>query len=138
MKRKASGLPGGLKKTKQREYVLDTLEKAGKPISAAEIYATILKDGHSVSLSTVYRILYALQNKEAVIKTTIMDSDTSLYELNRSTHRHYAYCVDCRKAVAMDACPIEKFLPGLDEAGFEVIGHKMEVYGHCSKCALNK
>ncbi|MGI5984958.1 MAG: Fur family transcriptional regulator [Oscillospiraceae bacterium] len=126
--------PAGMKKTKQRKRVFSVLERADSPLSAMDIYKQIEKDDSSFWLSTVYRILELFANEGLVVKTTVMGNNMTLYELNRNKHRHYAVCVNCRKVVEMDNCPMEKFIPEFAESDFRVLGHKVEMYGYCKEC----
>lgn len=126
--------PSGFKRTRPRAYVLGVLDEADEPLSAADIYAAIDKKGLSISLSTIYRILEQLVTKNAVIKTTIMDNDMAIYELNRKQHKHYAVCMNCHKVVPLNNCPLERFTPRIEDNEFHVMGHKVEIYGYCKDC----
>jgi Fur family ferric uptake transcriptional regulator len=129
------GWPSGLKKTKPRENVLSVLEHAEKPLSAMEICSQIEKSGESAWMSTVYRILELFVKKGMVVKITVMNNEMALYELNRFQHKHYAICLACRRIIAMDNCPMEKFIPQLEDDDFHVVGHNLEIYGYCSECS---
>lgn len=126
--------PAGVKKTKQRECVLALLERAEKPLSAMEIYSQVDKTGVSVWLSTVYRILELFVQKNLVLKTTVMDNEMALYEINRYQHKHYAICMLCHKIIPMEDCPVGSLIPKLTEESFHVVGHKLEIYGYCKEC----
>jgi len=130
--------PAGMKKTKPRECVLSVLEHADSPISAMDICSRIEKEGSTVWLSTVYRILELLVKNGTVIKNTIMDNDMAVYELNRNHHKHYAICVNCHKIIPMDNCPMEEFVPKLEDTDFRILGHKVEMYGYCKECDTHK
>lgn len=128
--------PAGIKKTKQRKNVLAVLESSEKPLSASEICSKMEKNGDAVWLSTVYRVLELFVEKGMVIKTNMMNNEMALYELNRFKHKHYAICMHCHKILAMDNCPMEKFIPELeDDEDFQVMGHNLEVYGLCKDCS---
>lgn len=130
--------PKGLKRTKQRESVLAVLKESTQPMSAQEISARIGKEGGGAWLSTVYRILELFVEKKLAIKTTIMNSETAVYELNRELHRHYAVCIGCHKMIPMENCPMESFIPRIKDKEFQVLGHNLEVYGYCKDCAAKK
>jgi len=134
--REAGSWPSGLKRTKPRESVLSTLEHAQKPLSAMEICSVIEKGGGSAWLSTVYRILELLVKKGIVIKVSVTNSETALYELNRFEHKHYAVCLGCHKIISMDNCPMEKFFPHIEDNDFRVTGHNLEIYGYCRDCSV--
>ncbi|MGI6239952.1 MAG: Fur family transcriptional regulator [Christensenellales bacterium] len=127
--------PAGLKRTKQRELVLGVLREAVQPMSAMDISIAIEKKGTPVWLSTIYRVLDSFEQADLVVKVTVMNSEMTLYELNRHQHKHYAVCVDCNKVIQMNNCPIEQFVPELAESDFEITGHNLEIFGHCGDCA---
>ncbi len=126
--------PAGIKKTKQRESVLDILEHADVPLTAMDIYAQVEKGATPVWLSTIYRILELFTEKGVVIKTAVLDGDMAYYERNRHAHHHYAVCVDCHKIVAVNNCPMADYEPKLSDDEFRILGHRVEMYGYCKDC----
>ncbi len=134
MKEVQNSWPAGIKRTRQRQSVFSVLESSGKPLSASDICLKIEKNGEAVWLSTVYRALELFVKKGVVIKTNVMNNEMAVYELNRFKHKHYAVCINCRKMIAVENCPMEKFIPELEEDDFHVMGHNLEVYGFCKDC----
>lgn len=126
--------PAGIKRTRQRESVLSVLEDSEKPLSAADICSRIEKDGDGAWMSTVYRILGLFEKKGIVIKTTMMNNEMAVYELNRFQHKHYAVCTSCHKIITMENCPMEEFIPKFVGEDFYVTGHNLEVFGLCKDC----
>ncbi len=126
--------PSGIKKTKQRAFLLATLEQAGKPVSAQDLYFKMKEEGASLSLSTAYRILGFFISVGLVNKISVMGSEVWLYELNCNQHKHYAVCLNCHKIIEMEHCPIETFMPELEDGDFQVTGHNLEIYGLCKAC----
>lgn len=134
MKEIQNSWPAGIKRTKQRESVLSILESSEKPLSATDICSRMGKGGDTAWMSTVYRILELFLQKGIVIKTNMMNNEMAVYELNRFKHKHYAVCINCHKIITMDNCPMEKFIPKLDEEDFYVMGHNLEIFGFCRDC----
>ena len=126
--------PVGIKRTRQRETVLSVLESSEKPLSATDIASKMEKTGDNAWLSTVYRVLELFVKKGVVIKTNMMNNEMALYELNRFKHKHYAVCMNCHKIITMDNCPMEKFIPKLEDENFHVMGHNLEIFGFCKDC----
>lgn len=125
----------GLKITKQRIAILDILEKSEQPISAEQIYIILLDENISVSLSTVYRTLDVMTEKNMVTKITISQDGKTLYEINCELHRHYLYCLRCNKILTIKHCPLENYEQSLiDKTGYDIVGHKLNVYGYCPEC----
>jgi Fur family ferric uptake transcriptional regulator len=127
-------MPEGIRRTRQRERVLSVLEDAREPLSAAEICSRASGGGFTVWISTVYRILEIFVKEGVVSKIAVMNGDTALYELAGARHRHYAVCVGCRRIISMSNCPMEQFLPLIDDSDFRVTGHNLEIYGYCGQC----
>jgi len=132
---------GGLKHTKQRLAILQILQKATQPLSAEQIY-DMLRDQHTlISLSTVYRALDTMSDKEIVTKINIIQDDKALYEMNCGLHHHYLFCLGCNKIITIKHCPLEEYEKALKkETDYEIVGHKLSVYGYCPACkkALDK
>lgn len=126
--------PEGVKRTRQRESVLDVLENADKPLCAADICEKLGRGREGAWLSTVYRILGLFVEKGIVVKSFVLNDPMALYEMNHFIHRHYAVCVNCHSVLPLDGCPIEKMAPQLEEGGFSVLGHSLEIYGYCKNC----
>ncbi len=127
--------PEGVKKTRQRESVLAILASSNTPLSAMDICSQIENSKEcSAWLSTVYRILELFVKKGIASKINLINNDMAVYALNRFTRRHYAVCVDCKSTTAMDACPVQEFISGLEKTDFHVIGYTLEVYGYCKDC----
>jgi Fur family ferric uptake transcriptional regulator len=126
--------PEGVKRTRQRECVLAVLEEATKPLSAVDIFTLVNKRGCEAWLSTIYRILERFEEKKVVLKTTVASSDMTLYVINRMEHKHYALCLNCHIIIPIDHCPMNPFIPQLEEGEFQITGHHLEIFGLCKKC----
>lgn len=134
MKEVQKNWPAGIKRTRQREGVLSVLENSDAPLGAADICTRMEAGGDAAWMSTVYRILELFVKKGVVIKTNVMNNEMAVYELNRFKHKHYAVCMNCHKIITMDNCPMEKFIPKLEDKDFRVMGHNLEVFGFCKDC----
>jgi Fur family ferric uptake transcriptional regulator len=125
----------GLKTTKSRKAILDILIKSNQPMAAEEIFLALKEEQLTINLSTVYRTLESLENKDLVTKISIMDDDRMLFEYNKSGHRHYLVCVTCKKIVTVQNCPLGSYERTLEnETHFNIIGHKLYLYGYCEDC----
>ncbi len=131
-----SSWPEGVKRTKQRESVLCILEQSQTPLSASDICSRMEHNGELVWLSTVYRVLELFVSKGLVIKRSVINNEMALYELNRYKHKHYAVCMNCHKIISMENCPMENFIPKLEDGDFYVTGHNLEVFGFCKECHI--
>lgn len=125
----------GLRNTKSRSAILDVLAQSAQPISAEQIFFDLKEKNITANLSTVYRTLDALVDKNLATKLSITGDNRTLYELNRMVHRHYLVCLGCKKILAIDSCPLKGYEKTLAEkTNYLISGHKLDVYGYCPKC----
>ena len=125
----------GLKNTKHRSEVLRILELSSQPVTADYIYKRLETEGKSISLSTVYRNLELLVKKDIALKMNAVESEKSLFELNKRIHRHYLICLGCHRMFPIDDCPLDDYEKALQKkTGFSITGHKLEIYGYCKDC----
>jgi Fur family ferric uptake transcriptional regulator len=125
----------GLKNTKRRNSILEVLAKTSQPITVDQIFLELQKNDVSINLSTVYRILETLFSKGLILKTNIIGENKSLFELNQMEHKHHFICLGCKQMLSVDDCPFEQYGELLQaKMGFNVTGHKLEIYGYCQNC----
>jgi Fur family ferric uptake transcriptional regulator len=128
----------GYKNTKQRNKIIQILQNAKTPVTAEEIYLQVKKEPTSIVLSTIYRNMETLLKKGIVTKTIYSDGK-SRYELTQERHTHRVICLKCNKSIILEECPIEFIEKNLEEQdGFEILEHKIEIYGHCADCKTVK
>lgn len=126
---------GGLKKTRHRTAILDILDQSDQPVNAEQVYLKLKEENVSINLSTVYRILDALAVKNIVTKLSLSGDNKAFFEFNRKVHRHYLVCIECKKILAINDCPLEDYEKTLEkETNFSISGHKLDIYGYCPEC----
>lgn len=127
----------GLKNTESRKCIIQVLEEAHEPMTAEEIFLQTRKR-KNLNFSTVYRTLSTLAEKSIIIKS-VGGEGTSYYQLNNHQHSHYLVCLECRKRIPIDGCPLEKMGADLGEkTGFHITGHNLEFVGECPECYKKK
>lgn len=128
----------GVKSTKNRHQIIKILENDNKPVTAEEIFLKLKDINSSTCLSTVYRTLETLLSKNIIIKSTLLNENRSCYEINRMEHKHRIICIACNKMENFEYCPFGELEQTLrTRTGFDVRGHKLEIYGYCPLCKAN-
>lgn len=126
----------GLKNTKQRAAILEILYKSTQPVSAEQVFLGLKQEGLAANMSTVYRTLETLTDKDLATKINVTGDNRALYEYNRMVHSHYLVCLGCRKIRTIGRCPLEEYEESLaKETNYSITGHKLNVYGYCPECA---
>ncbi|HAG12005.1 MAG TPA: transcriptional repressor [Desulfotomaculum sp.] len=124
------------KTTKQRNKIIQVLQNAEGPLTAEEIYLLVKDELPSIVISTIYRNMEALKN---IIVKTVYNDGKARYALTKEKHTHNLICLKCKKSIAIEECPLEAVEKNLGEQNsFEILEHKLEIYGHCKDCRLNK
>lgn len=124
------------RKSKNTDDIISVFTQATMPLAADAVYEKLKKKNSKIALSTVYRNIEKLMNLK-IIQTIISDGEKALYELirNENTHRHYLVCTNCKKITSIKFCPFESVEQNItQETGFEITGHKFEIYGLCPNC----
>lgn len=124
----------GVRMTPQRHAILSHLLDSIAHPSADDIYKALVPRFPSMSVATVYNNLRVFVDSGLVKELTYGDA-SSRYDANTSNHYH-AQCRVCGKIV-------DFFYPNLAEieasaameTGFQVEGHRVEVYGTCKDCS---
>ena len=98
----------------------------------------LFRSGSTTWMSTIYRTLELLETKGIVTRTTLMGSEMAYYEITPHTHRHYAVCMSCGAMIPLHTCPVVEMPQELNDAGFTVTEHHLEIAGICKKCKNKK
>ncbi|MGP3999550.1 Fur family transcriptional regulator [Streptomyces sp. 8N706] len=125
----------GVRRTRQRRAVLDTLGLCREFVSAQELHALMAGSGSTVGLTTVYRALRELDR--AGLVDVVRDEGGERLYLRRPTdeHRHYLICRCCGRSQPVDSEAVEQWADRLAETtGFSDLEHTLELSGVCSRC----
>jgi len=122
--------------TRQRRVILEELRKVDTHPSADEVYEMVRKRLPRISLGTVYRNLEILSESGDIQK---LEPGCSLkrFDGNPSEHCHIR-CVRCNRVADVPMAPaLQIDLKRINSNDFEIIGHRLEFLGVCSRCSDN-
>jgi Fur family transcriptional regulator, ferric uptake regulator len=129
----------GLKNTRQRMAILDIMAAGSRPFTVDEVFLELKNKHERVSMSTVYRALESMSGKGMLRRVTLSGNDRMAYVIDRAAHSHYLVCTGCNKILPICNCPLGKYERALaDETGFEIQGHRLDIYGLCPDCQKNR
>jgi len=126
----------GMRITKNRIQIIDTLLHAEKPLSLDEIQTRTGTDAGSSDYATVFRVMTILENLQVAQKVNLNRS-CSYYELvNPQKHYDHIICTECGRVTLMiDSCPVEKVERKIEKRyGFSDVRHSLEFFGKCRQC----
>ncbi|ARQ99213.1 iron-regulated membrane protein [Campylobacter devanensis] len=130
----------GLKYTKQREVLLQTLYNNSEHFTPEQLYLYIKErhPGLNVGIATVYRSLNLLE-ESGMVTSISFGVQGKKFELANKPHHDHMICRQCGVIVEFEDQIIEKRqLAIAKEHGFKLTGHIMQLYGVCGECNKQK
>ncbi|HUA12954.1 MAG TPA: Fur family transcriptional regulator [Candidatus Sulfotelmatobacter sp.] len=125
----------GLKVTKQRLLVFETLEKC-EPVTMNELYDLVKGQLDRASL---YRIITAFEELSIVSRINIGWKYKIELSDAFSEHHHHLTCIRCGKIVPINEEELEGFIDSLTLSHkFKPTEHQIEVQGYCEACSSKK
>lgn len=129
----------GLKYTKQREAIFETILNCKKHLGAEDIYSLVLEKypDEKIGIATVYRALSFLED-ENLISSISVGKDAKKFETNFKEHHDHLICTKCNKIVEFVSDKIEKEQEKIaKDNNFKLLNHTMYLYGICEECNKN-
>jgi len=127
-----------MRRTKQREVILEELAKLCAHPSADELYGLVKKRLPRISLGTVYRNLEML-SREGIIARIDGAGSQMRFDAETGDHQHVR-CLRCGRIddVAAGAARARCAARVQKETGYRVLGRRVEYIGICPACARKR
>ncbi len=124
----------GLRKTRQRESILEIIRNGKGHLDADEVYQRARKKQPRLSLSTVYRTLQTLKEL-GLIEEVRLDEAHHHYELKNSRDHYHLICQRCGKIVEFEIPSGVALMRRIGrENHFTVTGMTVQMTGLCEEC----
>ena len=118
----------GLKMTGQRRVILKVLGTSEDHPSVEAVYERAKKIDPSISIATVYRTLYLIDEMNLVIRHEFQEGH-SRYELNWD-HHHHLIDLETGKVIEFQSDELEKLKHKIaHDLGYDLVDHRLEMYG---------
>lgn len=120
----------GLKITHPRTAILKLLETSEQHhLSAEEIYQILHREGESIGLATIYRVLTQFEAANLVIRHQF-EGGQAVFELDSGEHHDHMVCQKTGKILEFHDEIIEQRQREIaEEHGFELVDHCLVLYG---------
>jgi len=120
----------GYKDTSARRQVLEAMARLEDGFTAEELHAAL----PSVGRATVYRTVKLLVDTGLLCKTAL-EGGAPRYRLGPHDHHHHLVCVSCGAIRDFARCNVDQMVEQVEHtACFQVLSHRVEVYGLCPQC----
>ena len=125
-----------LRMTRQRQVILEELQKERAHPTADELFKSIRKRLPRISLATVYRNLKILCELD-LLRRIDVPGFQSRYDAFLEPH-HHIHCVKCGRVDDLECCPVCAVAQASDQVAertdYEILGHHLEFIGVCPAC----
>ena len=125
----------GLKRTTQRDLILDVFLDTEGHVSSEDLYSIIKAKDPTVGFTTVYRTLKLLKECGLARELEFHDG-RMLYEHHyKHTHHDHLICTACGKLIEFYSEEIERLQDEITRRyRFKPLHHSHRVFGVCSDC----
>lgn len=124
-----------LKRTVQRDIILDEFLKIESHITPEELYHIIKKTHRNIGLSTIYRTLKLLSECN-LAREMLRKDGTSIFEhMYNHPHHDHLLCNYCGRYFEFYNQDIENLQKKVaEDHNFTMTSHRMLICGICSEC----
>ena len=125
----------GLKKTYQKDLILETFLNTEGHLSVEDIYALVKKRDKKVGVVTVFRTLKSLTACGIAREITLGDGLTRFEHNYHHPPHHHIVCTECHRAIEF-VCPALEEIQNeiVQKYHFKPIRHRFQTYGICETC----
>ena len=136
---KASLKQRGVRLTRQRQILLDLIDKSGEHLDAEQLFLLAKQHDPKLNRVTVYRTLKMLKEGGLVDELDLMHvvGDQHYYETRMKGEHAHIVCLRCGKVEEFFGEPLPKLRRQVESHfGFQVLIQRTEIGGYCSHCQV--
>ncbi len=125
----------GLKKTRQKDLILEAFLGAEGHLSVEDVYEIVKKKDRRIGIVTVFRTLKSLTACGIAREADLGDGLTRFEHCYRHPEHHHIVCTECRRAIEFIAPELERIQQRIvDRYRFRPVLRRFQIYGVCEDC----
>lgn len=129
----------GLKRTAQRDLILDVFLRTEEHLSSEDLYQLVHKEDSTVGQTTVYRTLKLLAEAGLAREVRFGDGLTHYEHNYKHQHHDHMICSNCGKIIEFFSAELEAIQDAMAaKHKFEVEQHLLRIIGTCADCRRAK
>jgi Fur family ferric uptake transcriptional regulator len=125
----------GLKKTYQKDLILETFLNTEGHLSVEDVYALVKRRDKRIGIVTVFRTLKSLTACGIAKEIMLGDGLTRFEHSYHHPHHHHIVCTECHKTIEFVSPELERIQQEIvSKYRFLPIHHRLQIYGNCEYC----
>ncbi len=125
----------GLKRTSQRDLILEVFLRSEAHLSNEDLYALVKKEDPTVGQTTVYRTLKLLTEAGLAREVRFGDGRAHFEHNYKHEHHDHMICSECGKNIEFFSAELEAIQDRMAaKHKFEVTQHLLRIIGVCAEC----
>src|SRR6266850_1519116 len=125
----------GLKRTAQRDLILDTFLRIEEHLSSEDLYRLVKTDDPSIGQTTVYRTLKLLTEAGLAREVRFGDGITHYEHNYKHQHHDHMICSKCGRIIEFFSAELEAIQDAMAaKHRFQVTEHLLRIIGVCAEC----
>jgi Fur family ferric uptake transcriptional regulator len=125
----------GLKRTQQRELILNTFLGGEHHLNVDELIRRVREVDPSVGYATVYRTVNIFLESGIAQEVRLSDSVRRIEPLYEDEHHDHLICLRCGRTIEFFSGALEEVqTAAASRHGFKPIRHSLRIYGLCRDC----
>ncbi|HWR50298.1 MAG TPA: transcriptional repressor [Bryobacteraceae bacterium] len=129
----------GIRLTRQRQILLELIEKSGQHLDAEKLYELAKERDPKINRVTVYRTLKMLKDGQLIDELDLMhwEGGQHYYESRAKQEHAHVVCLRCGKVEEFYGEPLHRLRRQIEtHFGFQIVVARTEVGGYCSHCQV--
>jgi Fur family ferric uptake transcriptional regulator len=129
----------GIRLTRQRQLLLDLIEKSGEHLDAETLYKLANARDPKLNRVTVYRTIKMLKEGGLVDELDLMHfgGDQHYYETRKKQEHAHIICLRCGRVEEFYGDPLTRLRRRVEATfGFQILIARTEIGGYCSHCQV--
>ena len=125
----------GLKRTAQRDLILDTFLRTEEHLSSEDLYRLVQKQDPTIGQTTVYRTLKLLAEAGLAREVRFGDGITHYEHNYKHQHHDHMICSGCGRIIEFFSAELEAIQDAMAaKHRFQVTQHLLRIIGVCAEC----
>src|SRR6266849_9245618 len=125
----------GLKRTAQRDLILDIFLRVEEHLSSEDLYRLVQKEDPTIGQTTVYRTLKLLSEAGLAREVRFGDGRTHYEHNYKQQHHDHMICSECGRIIEFYSAELEAIQDAMAaKHRFELTSHLLRMIGICAEC----